>query len=80
MLDFNDKKRKASLPFFLCSNFDLSNGCTLCSREPRGCFAPLFQNRKPSGLSEKTAFSFCKAFSFGATYSKEKAIKEFWYL
>jgi hypothetical protein len=52
-------------------------------------FAPLFQKRKPSGLSEKTAFSFCTgvprnersrvlgvrgAFSFGPFFSKEKAL------
>jgi hypothetical protein len=27
--------------------------------------------------AKKRPFSFCKAFSFGATYSKEKALKEF---
>jgi hypothetical protein len=34
----------------------------------------------PAAQAKKRPFSFCKAFSFGATYSKEKAIKEFWYL
>jgi hypothetical protein len=54
------------------------------------CFAPLFQKRKPSGLSEKNAIFFLQsffAFDFakqmtdvsqarksGATFSKEKAL------
>jgi hypothetical protein len=35
------------------------------------CFAPLFQKRPPAAQAKK------RPFSFGATYSKEKALKEF---
>jgi hypothetical protein len=45
----------------------------------RNCFVHLFKGGARRA-GEKTAFSFCKAFSFGPFFSKEKALKEFWYL
>jgi hypothetical protein len=39
----------------------------------RDCFAPLFQKRKPSGLSEKTAFLLLAFLC--ASYGKEKRLK-----
>ena len=54
----------------LLSSFDLS---VSCSHKPSDCFAPLFQKREPSGLSEKTPFLFCKAFFFVAIMPKKKA-------
>jgi hypothetical protein len=42
----------------------------------RDCFAPLFQKRKPSGLSEKTPFFFLQSFFFWGYLLKRKSDKE----
>ena len=47
--------------------------CWYVSTNQSECFAPLFQKREPSGLSEKTPFLFCKAFFFVAIMPKKKA-------
>jgi hypothetical protein len=39
------------------------------------CFAPLFQKRKPSGLSEKTPFFFLQSFFFWGYLLKRKSDK-----
>jgi hypothetical protein len=38
------------------------------------CFVHLFKGGARAALAQKTAFSFCKAFSFAPFVSKEKAM------
>ena len=48
----------------------------IVSTAPTYCFAPLFQKRKPSGLSAKNAlFLFAKLFLLGLFSQKKKRYK-----
>ena len=68
----NRRVRKLALRF-LFVNWDLSR--TLVARTKAVVLLRFFKSGRLRGASAKTAFSFCKAFSFGPLSSKEKALK-----
>ena len=56
------------------SNFDLSNGCSVCSREPGDCFVHLLKGGARRA-GEKTPFFFLQSFFFWGYLLKRKSVK-----
>ena len=72
----NHTKRTQLRPFlcFLQTNFDLSH--TMFAQTNRLFCTAFSKAVARAALAQKTAFSFCKAFSFVPLVAKEKAIKD----